>query len=112
MKKTLQERLYKKTLHKPLFLLYFILVQTIVKILFYKKLGISFHYRLNKKDIPSQYILVCNHASRMDYIYASLAVLPHTLSYVVGYNEFFRSHLRLIFSLVQVIPKKNFVADP
>ena len=52
-----------------------------------------------------------NHASRLDYIYSSLALLPHSLNYVAGYNEFFRSHLAFILRLMQVIPKKNFVND-
>jgi predicted RNA-binding Zn-ribbon protein involved in translation (DUF1610 family) len=38
-------------------------------------------------------------------------VLPHRLNYVAGYNEFFRSHLYPIFSLMQVIPKRNFTPD-
>ena len=48
----------------------------------------------------------------MDYLYTAPAVLPHRLNYVVGYNEFFRSHLYPIFKLMQVIPKRNFVPDP
>jgi 1-acyl-sn-glycerol-3-phosphate acyltransferase len=47
----------------------------------------------------------------MDYIYASVALLPYPLNYVAGYNEFFRSHLAFLFRLMQVIPKKNFVSD-
>jgi 1-acyl-sn-glycerol-3-phosphate acyltransferase len=34
------------------------------------------------------------------------------LNYVVGYNEFFRSHLAGLFRAAQVIPKKNFIPDP
>jgi hypothetical protein len=40
-----------------------------------------------------------------------VALLPLTLNYVAGYNEFFRSHLAFLFRLMQVIPKKNFVSD-
>jgi 1-acyl-sn-glycerol-3-phosphate acyltransferase len=84
----------------------------IVKVLFLKKLGISFQYQVNLRDYPSPYIVVSNHASRLDYIYASLAFLPYSLNYVAGYNEFFRSHLAGIFRWMQVIPKKNFISDP
>jgi ribosomal protein S27AE len=37
--------------------------------------------------------------------------MPHTLNYVIGYNELFRSHLKFILWFMQAIPKKNFVAD-
>jgi len=33
------------------------------------------------------------------------------MNYVAGYNEFHRSHLAMVFRLLRVIPKKNFVPD-
>ncbi len=44
-------------------------------------------------------------------MYTAPAVLPHKMNYVVAYNEFFRSHLYLIFTLMHVIPKRNFTPD-
>ncbi|MDR3038536.1 MAG: 1-acyl-sn-glycerol-3-phosphate acyltransferase [Candidatus Adiutrix sp.] len=76
-----------------------------------KKLNVSFKLNIDPKDYKKPFILICNHASRLDYIYASVALLPLTLNYVAGYNEFFRSHLAFLFRLMQVIPKKNFVSD-
>ncbi|MBQ4563334.1 MAG: 1-acyl-sn-glycerol-3-phosphate acyltransferase [Lachnospiraceae bacterium] len=57
------------------------------------------------------FIMISNHASRMDYIYTGIPVLPKRMNYVAGYNEFFRSHLALVFGLLRVIPKRNFVPD-
>jgi 1-acyl-sn-glycerol-3-phosphate acyltransferase len=108
---TLQERFAGRRLHPPPYILYRILAW-VVKTLFYKKLGVNIRYRVNLRDYPSSYIVVSNHASRLDYIYVTLAFLPHSLNYVGGYNEFFRSHLAGIFRWMQVIPKKNFVSDP
>jgi 1-acyl-sn-glycerol-3-phosphate acyltransferase len=107
---TLQEKLVRRKLRKPWGPLYYALA-LVIKIIFVKKLGVTIRYKVNPKDYPSPYIIVSNHASRLDYIYATMAFMPHTLSYVAGYNEFFRSHLVLIFRLMQAIPKRNFVND-
>ena len=71
------------------------------------------HYTF-KKDIKKEkgpYIFISNHASRLDYIFAGVPMLPHRLNFVAGYNEFHRSHLAGVFNLLQVIPKKNFTPD-
>jgi hypothetical protein len=47
----------------------------------------------------------------MDYIFSGVPALPNTYNFVAGYNEFFRSHLKGVFGLLQVIPKKNFTPD-
>ena len=71
------------------------------------------HYIL--KSMPDcdsgPYIMISNHASRMDYIYTGVPMLPRRMNYVAGYNEFFRGHLALVFGLLKVIPKRNFVPD-
>lgn len=95
---------------KPPALIYLILIN-IWRLVFNKKLGITFTYNARPSNDNNPYILVSNHASRVDYLYTAPAVLPHRLNYVVGYNEFFRSHLYPIFSLMQVIPKRNFTPD-
>lgn len=110
MKKTLQEKLHRRKLKRPPLIIYNILGY-LWKFLYKKKLNINYEYKISLKDYKGPYIVVSNHASRMDYIYTGVAFLPHRLNYVAGYNEFFRSHLAFIFRLLQVIPKKNFVAD-
>jgi 1-acyl-sn-glycerol-3-phosphate acyltransferase len=84
----------------------------IIRVLFIKKLGVNFHYKIKLKDYKAPYIIVSNHASRLDYIYVSTAFAPYPLNYVAGFNEFFRSHLTFVFRLAQAIPKMNFVSDP
>ncbi|HPG87215.1 MAG TPA: 1-acyl-sn-glycerol-3-phosphate acyltransferase [Spirochaetales bacterium] len=109
--KTLQERLAARTIRRPPAIVYLALAN-IWKALFIKKLGVRFEYRIDLRDYrDGPYIVVSNHASRLDYIYAGIAFLPHRLNWVAGYNEFFRSHLAFVFRLLQVIPKRNFTPD-
>lgn len=108
---TLQERLARRELHRPPALIYMVL-GGIWRLLYAKRLGIHFDYRIDPRDYRrGPYIVVSNHASRLDYIYTGLAFLPERLNYVAGYNEFFRSHLAFVFRLLQIIPKRNFVPD-
>ena len=109
-KKTIAEKLHSRKIRKPPALLY-LLLANIWKVLFEKKLGVTYTYHADPRRCEGPYIVVSNHASRMDYIYTGIPFLPHRLNYVAGYNEFFRSHLALVFRLLQVIPKKNFVPD-
>ena len=55
------------------------------------------------KKEKGAYILVSNHASRADYIFTAVPLLPQTFNFVVGFNEFFRSHLAPILKLLQVV---------
>lgn len=107
---TLQEKLERKHMKKPPATPYLLLIN-VWRLLFNKKLGIQFVYKVRPCEDKNPYVLISNHASRVDYLYTAPAVLPHRLNYVVGYNEFFRSHLYPIFSLMQVIPKRNFTPD-
>lgn len=111
VKASLQEKLAKRKIHKPWTPLYYVLVG-VIRVLFFKKFGVHIRYKVRPTEVPSPYLVVSNHASRLDYIYSCTAFFPHILNYVVGYNEFFRSHLAGFFRIVQVIPKKNFVPDP
>lgn len=107
---TLQQALVKRRLHTPPAVIYPLLAR-IWKLLYFKKLGVQVDYKVDHRQFTGAYIAVCNHASRMDYIYTGIPLLPHRLNFVAGYNEFFRSHLAFVFRLLQVIPKKNFVLD-
>jgi len=109
-KLSLQERLERRHVKRPPAIPYLLLIN-IWRLALNKKLGIRFTYRVRPSKDKEPYILISNHASRVDYLYTAPAVLPHRLNYVVGYNEFFRSHLYPIFALMQVIPKRNFTPD-
>lgn len=108
--KTLAEQLYSRKIRKPPTLIYWILGY-LWKLLYFKKLGVKTTFQDDPRDCKGAYIMVSNHASRLDYIFTGAVLLPHTFNFVAGYNEFFRSHLAFIFRLLQVIPKKNFTPD-
>ncbi len=110
MKKTNEEKLHSRKIKKPPYLLYNLL-GGIWKMLFMKKYGISVEYKADPRKEKRGYLFISNHTSRMDYIFNGLPLLPHTHNFVVGYNEFYRSHLAGIFKLMNTIPKKNFVPD-
>ena len=109
-KPTLAEQLHARKLRKPPKLIYCMLGY-LWKLLYFKKLGVQVEMKADPRKEKGPYIVVSNHASRLDYIYTGAVLLPDTLSYVAGYNEFFRSHLAFIFRLLQIIPKKNFTPD-
>ncbi len=76
-----------------------------------KKYNVHYTDRVGMPKVEGSYIFISNHASRLDYIFTGIPVLPKRMNYVAGYNEFHRSHLSLVFKLLHVIPKKNFVPD-
>ncbi|MDR1620722.1 MAG: 1-acyl-sn-glycerol-3-phosphate acyltransferase [Clostridiales bacterium] len=107
----LQQKLLLRRLHRPNYIIYRILTFFVVKLMLERKYNVTYTYKINPREYQAPFVVVGNHASRLDYIFSSLAFLPHTLNFVAGYNEFFRAHLALIFRLMQAIPKKNFVSD-
>ena len=111
-KKTIEEKLRTKRYKRPNKLIYSLLVNLVVKGLA-KKYGTTFNRYVDMKKYKNkQFILIGNHASRADYIYASLAVGANIpLNFILGHNEFYRSHLGFIVNLANCIPKKNFVPD-
>lgn len=111
-KLTLQEQLEKRVL-KPVGTIPYLAVTLLSKVLYYKKYGVSIERRINLDDFKGKpYVVISNHASRLDYIFIGLALWPQSFNYVVGYNEFFRSHLSMVMRLEQVVPKKNFCPQP
>ena len=109
MKKTLDQKLHSRKLKKPGIL--YIILGYVWKLLFYKKYNIKVTYKTDIKKVKGPIILLSNHASRLDYMFTALPLLPKKFNFVAGYNEFFRSHLAGIFKIMNVIPKKNFTAD-
>lgn len=108
---TLQQKLASRKIGRPPAGVYQILGY-LWRLMYQRRLNIHFDYRIDLRDYrKGPYIVVSNHASRLDYIYTGVAFLPQRLNYVGGYNEFFRSHLAFIFRFLKVIPKRNFVPD-
>jgi hypothetical protein len=51
------------------------------KMLFEKKLNVHYSYKVDLRDYrKGPYIVVSNHASRLDYIYTGCAFLPYRLN--------------------------------
>ena len=108
-----QQKLEKRQLHPVNRALYGFLANVVVKGALVKKYNAHFTYVDDVSKYRGQsYVVVSNHASRMDYVFTAPAFLPDSFNFVVGYNEFFRSHLAMILRMAQVVPKKNFVHQP
>lgn len=108
-KLTIDQKLKKRKIKKPNFI--YNLLGNVWKILIAKKYNVHIKSKINFNNLKEPFILISNHASRLDYMYTGIPLLPKKMNFVAGYNEFFRSHLQGIFKLLQVIPKKNFVSD-
>ena len=108
--KTLEQKLHSKRIKKPNCIIYNFLGR-LWQFTVARKYKLKTTFIDDPKKEKGSYILLSNHASRMDYIFTAIPLLPHTFNFVVGYNEFFRSHLHGIFSLMHEIPKKNFTPD-
>ena len=112
-KLTVQQELEKRKLHPVNSFIYRLLGRVVVNGVLAKKYNAHFTYKDDVSKYRGQsYVVVSNHASRMDYVFTAPAFLPDTFNFVVGYNEFFRSHRAMILRLMQVVPKKNFVHQP
>ncbi len=110
MKLTIAQKLEKKHFRRPPRIIYPLLINLVVKHLA-KKWNTEFTFKTDISTVKPPFVAVFNHQSRNDYVFTALALRKHRLNFVAGYNEFFRSHLKFIFSLAQVIPKRNFVPD-
>ncbi len=108
-KKTLEQKLYARKIKKPNFI--YNALGGVWKAFVAPKYNLSYNFKYDFRKEKGPYILISNHASREDYIFTGVPLLPNRLNYVAGYNEFFRSHLAGVFGLLRVIPKKNFTPD-
>ena len=70
------------------------------------------HYTIRDK-VPAEgpCFVIWNHLSRLDHGFVMEACWPRNVNIMAGYNEFFRSHLALVFKLFRIIPKKNYIDD-
>ncbi len=110
MKKTLQEKLEQKHFKRPPVIIYPLLKKFVLKTLS-KKWNTEYVFNVDTKKVKGPFVVVFNHQSRNDYVFTAMAFPKTRLNFVAGYNEFFRSHLKFIFSLAGAIPKRNFVPD-
>ena len=107
---TIDEQLNLKAIKRPNPLFYGILkivARTVLKWQYNPKI----YWKDNFSKVKGPYILISNHASRADYLF-NAAYLKERVNFVLGYNEFFRSHLAGTVNGVSCIPKKNFQFEP
>ena len=84
---------------------------TVWRLFMYKKYNVHYNLKTDFRGEKGPFFFISNHASRLDYIFTGVPLLPLRMNFVAGYNEFHRSHLAFVFKLLRVIPKKNFVPD-
>ena len=108
-KQTVAEKIRSKKITKPGFM--YTLLGWVWKTFMYKKYNVNVIMNVDMKKVKEPHIFISNHASRLDYIFTGVPLYPTKYNFVAGYNEFHRSHLAGVFSLLKVIPKKNFTPD-
>ena len=101
MKKTLDQKLHSRKIKKPNFI--YPILGYVWKLLFYKKYNVTPIFKTDIKKVKEPYILLSSHASRLDYMFTAIPLLPKRFNFVAGYNEFFRSHLAGVFKLLKLI---------
>lgn len=109
-KLTLQQKLEKRKYKKPgrtVTFLYKLIGSTVLL----PKYNPHFSSEVDINDRDGACFLVWNHLSRLDHLYTMKAVYPGRYNMVAGYSEFFRSHLRAVFRLNRILPKKIFNND-
>lgn len=106
MKKTTNEIVRTLKIKKPNFLVQKFF-DALARMLYYKKCGVEIFRHIDVKKYANQpVIVVANHASRMDYAFVNYAMNGRKINFVAAENEFHRSHLKTVFRLAHVIPKK------
>lgn len=110
MKLTTRQKLAKRKFQSPNKFVWHILAGFVMRFFMGRKFNVQYKW-IDKVPKKGPFFLVFNHQSRLDYMWTVRLAYPRPLNFVVGYNEHFRSHLKFIFSLLHVIPKKNFTLD-
>lgn len=109
MRATIAQKLARRQAGTPGFL-YTILAKVVMPILS-KSVSPTFTYKAHPGEDKGPFVLISNHASRVDYLYTAPVCWPRKLNYVVGYNEFFLWPTSILLNGIGVIPKKNFTPD-
>jgi len=108
-KMTVAQEIHARKIKRPGAL--YTILGTVWKLFMAPKYNIRYTFRADPRQEKGAFFFISNHASRLDYIFAGVPLLPQKMNFVAGYNEFHRSHLALVFRLLRVIPKKNFTPD-
>ena len=96
-KETLQEKLARRKYKRPNKFLYWALNKIVINPFLAPKYNPHYEIIDDINDCEGPCFLIYNHQSRIDYIWLAQATFPKRLNFVVGYNEFFRGHLQIIF---------------
>ncbi len=104
-----EKQIHSRKIKKPNAL--YNILGTVWRLFMYKKYNVHYTFKKDFRKEKGPYFLISNHASRLDYMFNGIPMLPARMNYVAGYNEFHRSHLSLVFRLLRTIPKKNFAPD-
>ena len=109
MKNTVEKQIHSRKIRTPNAI--YNILGTVWRLFMYKKYNVHYTFKTDFRKEPGPYFFISNHASRLDYIFTGVPMLPVRMNFVAGYNEFHRSHLSFVFRLLRVIPKKNFTPD-
>ena len=110
MKKTIAQKLNERHVKRPTKFSW-TMFKVVAKLAFHPNFTkIEAHWAKDFSKEKGPYIFISNHASRLDIIFNGY-YLKERLNIMVGYNEFYRSHLRPLFDFVGCIPKRNFTPD-
>lgn len=110
MKLTLEQKLAKRKYKQPNKIVWWFLNKIVLPFLI-KPMNIHNDVQDDINECKTGAFLLYNHQSRADYSWLTPSTYPRRLNFVVGYNEFFRSHLKFVAKLLHFIPKKNFTND-
>ena len=104
--KTIDQTLFEKKYTRPNPLNYGILkivARTVLTWTYHTKMI----WKTDLRKAKGPFVLISNHASRADYLFNAI-YFKERINFVLGYNEFFRSHLSSTVNSINCIPKKNF----
>ena len=108
-KQTLHDKLYSRKLHLPNRFLYGAIYH-LGKLVF-KKYNMTFNYIDDPRKEKGNIVMVANHANRNDFLFTAIPSYPKLFNYVAAYNEFFRTNLKDLFRIMQLVPKRQFFND-
>ena len=104
--KSIDQQLLEKKYTRPNIFNY-----TILKIVARTVLTWKYHtkmiWKTDVRKVKGPFVLISNHASRADYLFNAI-YFKERVNFVLGYNEFFRSHLSGTVNSINCIPKRNF----
>ena len=109
-KLTIDQKLARGKAKQASPILYGVLKYLVARPILAKGYGFKKNFITDFRKEKGPYILISNHASRADYVFNSAWLKPR-FTFVLGYNEFFRSHLAPLMNMLHNIPKRNFTAD-